>query len=123
MQFTQSWVSHKSPGQYHTMHTHANSVVSGVYYFEDIDENSPIVFHHTVSSNNLNTMDVPTNGPFSASLRVHKNNIVMFPSYLNHSVPINKSNKVRKSLAFNLVPVRTWGHPGSLNELNFSRLK
>ncbi len=35
VQFTQSWISHKNPGEHHTKHSHANSIISGVYYFQN----------------------------------------------------------------------------------------
>ena len=31
--FGQSWLSYKHPGQHHSMHTHPNSLISGVFYF------------------------------------------------------------------------------------------
>ena len=30
---TQSWISCKKPGQMHDIHTHPNSIISGVFYF------------------------------------------------------------------------------------------
>ena len=32
-EISQSWVSRKQPGQHHTMHTHPNSLISGVFYW------------------------------------------------------------------------------------------
>jgi ectoine hydroxylase-related dioxygenase (phytanoyl-CoA dioxygenase family) len=45
--------------------------------------------------------------------------LVLFPSYLHHSVPVNKSNSVRCSLAFNIVPTTGFGEEESLTELLF----
>ena len=35
--------------------------------------------------------------------------LLLFPSYLMHRIMKNKSNKVRHSLAFNIVPIGRWG--------------
>jgi K+-transporting ATPase A subunit len=45
--------------------------------------------------------------------------LLLFPSYLQHSVPLNKSNLIRCSLAFNSVPVVGFGEEESLTELKF----
>ena len=39
-----------------------------------------------------------------------------------HSVPVNKSNKVRKSLAFNVLPKGKIGDENSLTELLFNKV-
>ena len=42
-----------------------------------------------------------------------KNLLILFPSYLNHSVLPYYGTTVRKSLAFNIVPVGSYGHGDS----------
>ena len=41
--FTQSWLTWKYPGQSHTSHTHANSLISGVFYYDYVDQNTPSI--------------------------------------------------------------------------------
>ena len=45
--------------------------------------------------------------------------LLLFPSYLHHSVPLNKTDKTRCSLAFNIVPTIGLGEETSLTELKF----
>jgi ectoine hydroxylase-related dioxygenase (phytanoyl-CoA dioxygenase family) len=45
--------------------------------------------------------------------------LVLFPSYLHHSVPLNKTDKPRQSLAFNVVPEIGFGDERNLTELIF----
>ena len=45
--------------------------------------------------------------------------IILFPSSLLHSVPLNTTDSIRKSLAFNAVPKTGLGTESSLNELKF----
>ena len=45
--------------------------------------------------------------------------LVLFPSWLHHSVPQNITDSVRCSLAFNVVPTTGFGEEESLTELLF----
>ena len=45
--------------------------------------------------------------------------LILFPSYLHHSVPVNNTSKTRCSLAFNIVPSKSLGDESSLTELKF----
>ena len=39
--FSQTWVSWKEPGQFHTAHTHPNSMISAVFFYGHSEENTP----------------------------------------------------------------------------------
>ena len=39
--------------------------------------------------------------------------LIFFPSYLSHVIKENKSNKVRHSVAFNIVPIGEYGNGDS----------
>jgi len=45
-ELSQSWVSRKQPGQHHTMHTHPNSLISGVFYYGEPSEQTPTIKLH-----------------------------------------------------------------------------
>jgi len=126
--FGQSWISYKHPGQHHTMHTHPNSLISGVFYFGEPSENTPAIkFHKTIGGFNV--------GYISPKMKKDKRDskyaieymsvdfkpglLLLFPSHVYHSVPINKTDKVRCSLAFNIVPKVGFGDEMSLTELKF----
>jgi len=125
---SQSWVSHKQPGQHHTMHTHPNSLISGVFYYGPVEEFTPAIKFHkmTVSVNQSSIMPKVKADKRSSkfawsefSVNFEPGLLVLFPSYLHHSVPVNKSNSVRCSLAFNIVPTTGFGEEESLTELLF----
>ena len=44
---TQSWIINSNPNQYHPKHKHPNSVISGVMFFDENNDESlpPIRFH------------------------------------------------------------------------------
>ena len=126
--FGQSWLSYKQPGQHHTMHTHPNSLISGVFYFGEGSQETPVIrFHKMGVGTNVSTImpklvdkkkDIKYaqsvfNVDFTPGL------LLLFPSYLHHSVPVNNTDKVRCSLAFNVVPKVGFGDERSLTELKF----
>jgi len=126
VKITQSWISHKPQGSIHKAHTHGNSYISGVYYFEDDDDKiEPIRFQKNEASPNQNILFVPVNTE-NAHNKPHAwdyfeyspspNTLIFFPSWLPHSVKANNFSKTRKSLAFNIMPKRL-GSEILLNEL------
>lgn len=129
--FSQSWISHKRPGQFHTMHTHPNSLISGVFYYGEEDEDIPaITFHRPMAGINTSYLS-PQNqldrrksqyAWDTFSVNYSAGLLLLFPSYILHSVPVNKSTKVRKSLAFNVLPKGGLGQEGNLTELLFKKV-
>lgn len=129
--FSQSWISHKTPGQFHTMHTHPNSLVSGVFYYGEEDPNIPAIsFHRPVFGANVSYLSPHyqldrRKSQYAwekFSVNYAPGLLLLFPSYVLHSVPVNKSNKVRKSLAFNVMPKGKIGDEYNLTELLFHKV-
>ena len=126
--FGQSWVSYKHPGQHHTMHSHPNSLISGVFYFgEPTDKTPAIKFHKLEGGFNVSYLS-PKLVKDKRELKYSQKEfsieftpglLLLFPSYLHHSVPLNKTDKTRCSLAFNVVPTVGLGEEASLTELKF----
>lgn len=126
--FGQSWVSYKHPGQHHTMHSHPNSLISGVFYFgEPTDKTPAIKFHKLEGGFNVSYLS-PKLVKDKRELKYSQKEfsieftpglLLLFPSYLHHSVPLNKTDKTRCSLAFNTVPTIGLGEETSLTELKF----
>jgi uncharacterized protein (TIGR02466 family) len=126
--FGQSWVSYKHPGQHHTMHSHPNSLISGVFYFgEPTDKTPAIKFHKLEGGFNVSYLS-PKFVKDKRELKYSQKEfsieftpglLLLFPSYLHHSVPLNKTDKTRCSLAFNIVPTIGLGEETSLTELKF----
>lgn len=124
--FSQSWLSFKQPGQHHAAHTHPNSLISGVFYYGPIEPNTPAInFHKFVASVNVSYVKPKVKPQTSeylednVSFSVEPGLMILFPSHLMHSVPTNKTNTVRCSLAFNIVPTVGFGDHRELTELKF----
>ena len=117
---TQSWANITRTGESHHPHYHFNSVASGVVYLTAGGELPPIVFKSdrktqimpALAENNVFNMDTFSFKPKGPML-------VMFPSFLDHHVPSNRSGEERVSIAFNTF-VR--GELGSERQLSRLRL-
>ena len=130
-ELSQSWVSRKQPGQHHTMHTHPNSMISGVFYYGEPSPKTPAIKFHKMSGGmNVNQLQAKTKPDKRSSkfawetfsVEFEPGLLVIFPSYLFHSVPINESDKIRSSVAFNVVPKSNLGAEANLTELNFNKI-
>jgi uncharacterized protein (TIGR02466 family) len=100
-----SWANKHLPGDWAQSHSHDNSFVSGVWYLEtsnncgDLEVQIPYAFSgipinfEKSKNNQFNSRD--------CTLPAIRNKVYIFPSTLTHNVRINKSNKVRTSIAFN----------------------
>ena len=126
--FGQSWISYKHPGQHHTMHSHPNSLISGVFYYGEPTDNTPAVKFHKMEGGFNSSYLAPKlvkdkrglkHAQKEFSIEFTPGLLLLFPSYLHHSVPLNKTEKTRCSLAFNVVPTVGFGDEKQLTELKF----
>lgn len=101
---TQSWVNYTKAGQYHHIHTHPNSVISGVFYINA--SNDKIYFHNKKIPTymlDFETDDYQLFNSKSWFFEVNTNDVFLFPSTLDHNVETldAKREDVRISLSFN----------------------
>jgi uncharacterized protein (TIGR02466 family) len=104
-----SWLMRHDKNHYAHEHSHANSVISGVYYVDVPEMSGNLIFHK--ASNNISNAMSPvialkykqytTYTSEEYSVKTKNNLLVLFPSNLRHSVPISFSNKPRYCIAFN----------------------
>jgi uncharacterized protein (TIGR02466 family) len=100
---TLSWLNFTEKGGFHHKHWHANSVVSGVFYINAVKEHDKIHFYNTKTS----TIDLPPknfnifNSP-TWWISVKENQLILFPSSLEHGVDTLLLDHLRISLAFNV---------------------
>jgi uncharacterized protein (TIGR02466 family) len=127
---TQSWLTIKNPGQRHVMHSHSNSIISGVYYFKNQDETSGLTFvKNQVGSNGTFSMaplvnpNVENQFTFNeVTLSAQNNMVCMFPSYLPHRVNVNNTSDTRFAIAFNAMPTYALGSEDNLTECEFLKI-
>jgi len=118
---TQSWLNETKPNQRHHVHWHSNSILSGVFYVKCVEEDK-IYFHDpNIKSKEIISIAqkeyTPWNSP-SWFIPIETNDLVIFPSWLEHSVSKNiNATGDRLSISFNTFVKGMLGDPDSANEL------
>ena len=129
LQFAQSWLTYKQPGQIHKAHTHPNTLLAGVFYYDVQPDDAAICFSKNIISSNRSylepsLMEDYQEYPFSQEeifFTPSQNDFIIFPSYVTHGVPPNKTNRVRKSLGINALTKGTLGDKETISEIIFGR--
>jgi uncharacterized protein (TIGR02466 family) len=103
---TTSWINQHNLGHFSHPHFHANSVFSGVVYLQ-VDNNSGNFIFHRYKNNineNLEFRYSQKNeyNSLTWGFTPCKNDVIIFPSHLVHSVTESFSSNIRYTLAFNV---------------------
>lgn len=101
---TGCWANFNPTGGLNSVHTHPNNYLSGVYYVQtpagadsiDFFDPRPAAVAWMPRTRQLNRF----NGN-RMSVKVQPGRLVLFPAWLSHSVPLNRTNQERVSIAFN----------------------
>jgi uncharacterized protein (TIGR02466 family) len=112
------WVNVLDTGGRQQMHNHANSFVSGVLYLTPTHADARTVFlkspggtDFTFKNDHTGSATNPYNADKWISPQPDPGDLLLFPSYLLHAVPLNPGAR-RITLAFNAIPARldSWGY-------------
>ena len=129
--FSQTWVSWKEPGQYHTAHTHPNSIISAVFFYGYGEEETPAIQFHKMdfqgTHQSIMLKEKPDKRPSPFAWKSFEVNfqpglLLIFPSHFRHAVPPNKTQYTRKSVSMNIVPKDYIGDPNSLTQLRYDKV-
>jgi len=104
IEITSMWGNVLKPGETHQPHSHSNNFLSGVFYI-DADNTSGITFQDPRPGANVILPRKKNDHIDNANLLNYKaktNRIIIFPSWLVHWVPTNKSTKDRISISWNI---------------------
>lgn len=101
---TGCWANFNPTGGLNSAHTHPNNFLSGVYYVQiptgadsiEFTDPRPAAVACMPPAKQLNRF----NGN-RMSVQVKPGRIVLFPSWLSHNVPVNRTEQERVSIAFN----------------------
>jgi Putative 2OG-Fe(II) oxygenase len=112
------WVNVLESGGRQAMHNHANSFISGVVYLTRTHPEARTVFMKSPGGTDFafrNDHASVTTGQYNADKWIspppEPGDVVLFPSYLMHAVPMNPGER-RITMAFNAIPthVDSWGY-------------
>ena len=103
---TGCWANINPPGGLHPPHTHPNNLISGVYYMRTPVTADEIIFHdprpqaHVIQP--IVTQGVPE-VQTTIGVEAKPGRMLVFPSWLRHSVKPNYTQEERASLSFNVM--------------------
>lgn len=105
LRFTECWVNIYGQGHTQEVHQHANSVISGIYYVKAPEGSGELLFHSPYHDTML---DPPTRKPNGinnnmVSFTPKEGMMVLFRSFVKHSVKPTVGTEERISIAFNLI--------------------
>ena len=120
---TQCWANRNPKGSRHHEHVHPNSIISGVMYFQINEKLPPIQFSKT-NQDGIKLDPVKYNHVNSESfmLPCKPGELILFPSSLKHSVPINQGDEDRISISFNTFSIDALGSEQALTHLDIRRM-
>jgi uncharacterized protein (TIGR02466 family) len=97
-----SWVNYFKPGQFEERHQHYPHFISGVYYLRTNGHDGDLHFY-APSTAMFAINDDTTPLTFKiAKYPPKEGRIILFPSWVEHSVGMNKTQDTRVSIAFNI---------------------
>ena len=106
IEITGCWANVSAPGAAQRAHSHPNNYLSAVYYVRTWPGADTINFHDPRSQ--AGVIRPPVTELTGANtdqvvVRVKNGTLLVFPSYLHHSVAANASGETRVSVSFNLM--------------------
>ena len=120
---TQLWGNRNPKGSKHHEHVHPNSIISGVFYLRQDPKLPPIQF--SKSNQDSMKLDPRKYNSYNAEtflLPCTSGELILFPSNLRHSVPVNQGDEERISLSFNTFSVDALGSEENLTHLDIRRI-
>jgi len=105
-EITGCWANVLTRGAAHKLHSHPNNFLSGVYYVCTGPGADTINFHDPrpqAAVMRPPVVELTAENTDQVVIRVRDGTLLMFPSYLEHSVDATTSNEERVSVSFNVM--------------------
>src|SRR2546428_336779 len=106
IEITGCWANLVAPGAAHRAHSHPNNYLSAVYYVRTFPGADTINFHDPRSQTGVirpPVVELTAENTDQVVVRVTNGTLLMFPSYLEHSVDTNMSAEERISISVNIM--------------------
>jgi uncharacterized protein (TIGR02466 family) len=105
-EITGCWATVLAPGAAHKPHSHPNNFLSGVYYVRVHPGADTINFHDARPQTGIirpPVVELTSQNTDQVVVTVRNGTLLMFPSWLEHSVDANISKEERISVSFNIM--------------------
>ncbi len=106
IELTGCWANVTTRGAIHAMHSHPNNYLSGVYYVQTGPGADTINFHDPRPQAGVvrpPVTELTSHNADQVVMNVATGTLLMFPSYVPHSVPASECDEQRISISFNLM--------------------
>jgi uncharacterized protein (TIGR02466 family) len=106
LEVTGCWATVLAKGATHKVHSHPNNFLSGVYYIRVLPGADTINFHDPRSQARVirpPVVELTAENTDQVVVKVTSGTLLMFPSYLEHSVDANVCDEERISVSFNMM--------------------
>jgi len=122
-EITTSWGTRVGKNSTSHYHNHRNALYSGVFYFENYGKNNSFIEFSSFSKEqfDLNNSERNIFNSENWTIETKKNRLIIFPSNIYHRVVYKNCNLYRYSLAFNLIPTKSFGYLDSSVNINLVR--
>ena len=120
LKITQSWLNVNKPGEYHHIHTHPNSYLSGILYIKCLpDDHINLEKPSQMPSITINFPIKKMTQWNTTGIRqtITEGDLILFPSWIPHYVNVNETKETRVSFAFNTFPIGEMGKYSSVSQL------
>ncbi len=105
-EITGCWANINPSGASQRMHSHPNNYLSGIYYVQTQARADTINFHDPRAQTGIirpPVTELTADNPDQVVVKVDSGTLLVFPSYLQHSVESNNSDRERISISFNIM--------------------
>ena len=105
-EITACWANISARGASHRVHNHPNNFLSGVYYVQTQSGADTLNFHDPRNQTGIirpPVTELTEENTDQVVVKVRNGTLLIFPSYLQHSVDPNTSNETRISVSFNIM--------------------
>ena len=106
LMITGCWANVNAPGTGHRLHSHRNNYLSGAYYVQVQEGADSINFFDPKPQAGVirpAATEPTAENTEVAMVRVKTGSLLLFPAWLQHAVDVNRSNRTRISMSFNLM--------------------
>ena len=106
IEVTSCWANVNASEASHAIHSHPNNFLSGIYYVSTHPGADSVNFHDPRPQTGIirpPVTQLTSQNTDQVVVRVSDGMLLMFPSYLAHSVAPNESDKLRISISFNMM--------------------
>ena len=106
IQITGCWANVIARGASHAIHSHPNNFLSGIYYVRTRPGADSVNFHDPRPQSGIirpPVTELTSQNTDQVVVTVSDGMLLMFPSYLAHSVAPSESDKLRISISFNMM--------------------